>query len=207
MNQRLAILLPKEKSFEQYSSRVEEVSESKLLVAMPMSKGSPVLMETGGHFYAKVFADSGIYGFDTSLLGKMIRPLPLWSISIPKEMKKVQQRAFVRLDVSLPAELEYSDENGEIVSLKAATKDLGGGGLQIITDRPLMVRDCFQVYIKLPDNEAVQAKVEVVRCYKPQEERDLYWSAVKFVEINENYRDRIIRFIFRRQLEQRQKGV
>ena len=207
MNQRLAILLPKEKCLEQYSSRVEEVNEGKILIAMPMSKGFPVVMETGGHFYAKVFADSGIYGFDTSLLSKMIRPLPLWIISVPKEMKKVQQRAFVRLDISLPAELQYSDEMGEIISLKAATKDVGGGGLQLITDRPLKVGGCFQVYIQLPDNEAVQAQVEVVRCYKPQEERDLYWSAVKFVEINENCRDRIIRFIFRKQLEQRQKGM
>ena len=208
VNQRLGIMLPKEKTMEQYSSRVEEVDEGKLIIAMPMSKGLPVMLENGGGFYAKVFAETGIYGFNSSLLQKRISPLPVWIVSIPKEMKKIQQRAFVRLDVSLPVTLEYDTEaDDEPVLMKASTKDIGGGGLQLITEQPLQIGKNFLVYIELPDNEAIQAKIEIVRCYKPMEDRDLYWSAVKFVEINENYRDKIIRFIFRKQLEQRQKGM
>ncbi len=202
-------MLPKGNHVEQYPSRIEEVSDGKLAIAMPMSKGFPVMLENGREFYAKVFDDSGIYSFHSALLNKRISPLPVWIVSIPGDMKKIQQRAFVRLDISLPVTLEYPDDNDpeQTITLDAATKDVGGGGLQLITTQPLTVGMRFQVGIELPEGEMIQAQGEVVRCFKPQEDRKLFWSAVKFVEINENYRDKVIRFIFRKQLEQRQKGM
>lgn len=174
-----------------------------------MSKGFPVMWENGREFYAKVFDDSGIYGFYSLLLNKRISPLPIWIVSMPAALKKMQQRSFVRLDISLPVRLEYSESDNpeQTISLEAATKDVGGGGVQIIAAQPFAVGTRFQVSIRLTAADEIQAQGEVVRCYKPQSDRMLYWLAVKFIEINENSRDKMIRFIFRKQLEQRQKGM
>lgn len=209
MNQRLGVVLPKGNQVEQYPSRIEEIADAKMLIAMPMSKGFPVMWENGREFYAKVFDDSGIYGFYSLLLNKRISPLPIWIVSMPAALKKMQQRSFVRLDISLPVRLEYSESDNpeQTISLEAATKDVGGGGVQIIAAQPFAVGTRFQVSIRLTAADEIQAQGEVVRCYKPQSDRMLYWLAVKFIEINENSRDKMIRFIFRKQLEQRQKGM
>jgi c-di-GMP-binding flagellar brake protein YcgR len=213
INQRLEILLPNpsQHGMHQYSSRVEEIAENRMSIAMPMSKGYPIVLERGKEFLGKIFDSSGVFGFKSVFWDKRLLPLPIWIVSMPYDLKKVQQRAFVRFDIALPVTLEYSisgAENPEKKTMNTISKDISGGGIQIISQELLRSGTGVDLTLQLSDGGGmVQVKGEVVRVTKPQADRPLFWIGIRFVGIKEGNRDKIIRFIFKKQLERRQKGL
>jgi len=180
-----------------------------MIIAMPMEKGYPVFHGRGSTFYGKVFDESGVYSFKSTFIDKKMSHLPIWIVTMPFEIKKIQQRSFVRLDVALPVAIEYSlyDDQDEVVSLKLITKDLSGGGLQVICNQKIKLGKKIKLTLEFLDYGRFQVDGEVVRILQPQAERQLFWIGIKFSGTHESIRDKISRFIFRKQLEQRQKGL
>jgi len=209
INQRLEITLSKKGDAQQYTSRIEEIIHDHMIIAMPMEKGYPVFHGRGNTFYGKVFDASGVYSFKSTFVDKKMGHLPIWIVTMPFDIKKNQQRSFVRFDVALPVVIEYPlhDETDEVVTLKLITKDLSGGGLQVICNQTIKVGKKINLTLDFPDYEVFQVDGEVVRVHQPQAERQLFWISIKFLSITEKIRDKISRFIFRKQLEQRQKGL
>ncbi|MBC8016280.1 MAG: PilZ domain-containing protein [Sporomusaceae bacterium] len=209
VNQRLQIIETKGNQVHQHTSRIEEFIHGHMIIAMPMQKGSPVFQERGKAVYGKVFDESGVYAFKCTFVDKKMSPLPIWIVTMPVDIKKSQQRSFVRFDIALPVVIEYPlhNDEDEVVSLKLITKDLSGGGLQLICNRHFKNGSKIKLTLDFSDYGVFQVDSEVVRIHQPQAERQLFWVSVKFLNIPENVRDKISRFIFRKQLEQRQKGL
>lgn len=199
----------KDSSVQHYTSRIEEIIHDHMIIAMPMQKGSPIFQERGKVIYGKVFDESGIYAFKSTFVDKKMSPLPIWIVTMPFDIEKSQQRSFVRFDIALPVVIEYllNDEKDELVSFNLITKDISGGGLQFICDKKIKFGTKIKLTLDLSDLGTFQVDSEVVRVHQPQADRQLFWISVKFLNIPENIRDKISRFIFRKQLEQRQKGL
>ena len=176
---------------------------------MPMDKGYPVFHSRGSTFYGKVYDESGVYSFKSTFVDKKMGHLPIWIITMPFDINKIQQRSFVRFDVALPVTIEYllHDDTDEMVALQLITKDLSSGGLQVIGSQKIKVGKKITVTLDLPDYGVLTIIGEVVRLHQPQLERQLFWISVKFLSVPENTRDKISRFIFRKQLGQRQKEL
>lgn len=209
INQRVEIMLSQSGNAPRFTSRIEEMLFDKIVFAMPMQKGHPVLLESGRGFYGKIFDESGVYCFKSKLLDKRMSPLPVWIAKMPYDIEKIQQRAFVRFDIAQPLRIEYFlDHNEEKpVSLKVITKDLSGGGLQAVCEKPIKLGTKVKMVLTLSEGGDFEIEGEVVRVYKPQMDRQLFWVSVKFINVRDNVRDKIIRFIFKKQLEHRQKGL
>ncbi|WP_378951862.1 flagellar brake protein [Pelosinus sp. sgz500959] len=209
VNQRLEIRLSKNIKDQQYTSRIEEIIHNHMIIAMPMKKGYPVFHERGSIFYGKVFDGRGAYSFKSNFVDRKMTPLPIWIVTMPFDIVKTQQRSFVRFNVPLPVEIEYpaDNEQNEVISIKAVTKDLSAGGLCVICDQTIKVGKQVNLLLDFPDLGIFQVDGEVVRMNQPQEDRKLYWISIKFVGVHEAIRDKISKFIFKKQLEQRQKGL
>jgi len=180
-----------------------------MIIAMPMDKGYPVYNGKGNTLYGKIFDESGVYYFKSTFIDKKMSHLPIWIVTMPVDIKKNQQRSFVRFDVTLPVVVEYLLHNNqdEVVSLNLKTKDLSGGGLQVICNQQIKLSTKIKLTFEFPEYGTLQVDGEVVRILQPQSERQLFWISIKFLNIPENIRDKISRFIFRKQLEQRQKQL
>lgn len=209
VNQRLEIMLSKKNDAQPYTSRIEEFIHDHMIIAMPMEKGYPVFHGRGNVFYGKVFDESGVYSFKSTFIDKKMSHLPIWIVTMPVDIKRNQQRSFVRFDIALPVVIEYplDDEQDDLVSLNLTTKDLSGGGLQVICNQKINLGKKIQLILDFPDYGVFQVDGEVVRINQPQAERQLFWIGIKFSGISEGIRDKISRFIFRQQLEQRRKGL
>jgi len=180
-----------------------------IIIAMPMDKGYPVFHGKGSLFYGKVFDESGVYSFKSIFVDKKMGHLPIWIVTMPFDINKIQQRSFVRFDVALPVVMEYllHDERDEMVALKLVTKDLSSGGLQVICYQRIKLGKKITLTLDLPDYGVFTINGEVVRLNQPQMERQLFWISIKFLSVSENIRDKISKFIFRKQLGQRQKEL
>ncbi len=209
INQRLEIRLSRNPNDQQYTSRIEEFIHDYMVIAMPMKKGCPIFSTKGHEFYGKMFDEGGAYSFKSKFVDKKMSSLPIWIVTMPFDVVKTQKRSFVRCDVLLPVVLEYpaNHEEDEIISIKAMTRDLSAGGLQVICEQKIKLGKQLNVLLKLPDHELFKIEGEVVRISKPQDDRDLYWISIQFLTIHETMRDKISKFIFRKQVEQRQKRL
>lgn len=204
-NQRLEIILasvPEEK----LTSRIEEVNEKSMVIAMPMSKGYPILLSSGSKFFVRTVSNNASYQFTCIFIDKQLRPLPIWIVSLPNEIKKIQQRAFVRIDTMIPVEWQCAESEDSEVT-KTITKDISGGGARLISKQPIRLGTKLKIHINLPDLEQLQLNCEVVRVEKPQSDLPVFWIGTKFIDTPESVRSKIIKFIFKKQLELRQKGL
>lgn len=208
VNQRLEIILTTNNNQdEQYKSRIEEVAQDFLIVAMPISKGAPVTLRKGEIFSGRVFSDSLTYQFTSVFIDRRLSPLPVWIIGWPYNVTKTQQRSFVRIDIALPAfvTLNTDDNKAEPEKINVMTKDISGGGVQLISEKPLTPGSKIRVAVNVPECGMISAVGEVARSHQPQPERPLFWIGVKFLNIQEKDRTNLIKFIFKKQLEIRRR--
>lgn len=197
------------KDDQQYHSRIEDITPTTITLAMPMDKGVPVLLSPGNVFFGRTIEKGAVYHFTSTFIDKKIQPLPVWIASPPRDIRKIQQRAFVRVDAVLPVHMEIEGEIEEdsVRLLKVFTRDISGGGIQAICKEPLKLGSQLQLQIDIPEFGIVKSIGKVVRMEQPQDSRALFWIGIEFIDIPEGIRSKIIKFIFKKQLEHRQKGL
>ncbi len=200
------VIITTGRSVERHPSRVEEIGKDYCLIAMPMAKSVPIILLQGTRFNGRVVVDGMVWQFTSEFLDKRIHPIPVWVISRPFDIKKIQLRAFVRIDTVLPVELQVLSEDGSQPVFAASTSDISGGGLRAVSKQQLQVGTNLKVSLDLPGTGVVQGAGVIVR-EELLPDRVLYAAGIKFTELAEKDRDKIIKYIFRKQLERRQKGV
>ena len=215
INQKIEIWL-ENKPEEHYSSRIEEIHPDQLSIAMPMSKGTPVLMPRGSNIWGKVIVNEAVYCFVSTVIDRKVQPLPIWILSMPTEVKKVQLRAFVRVVARLAVRIkpfppqESLEQNCtpfiEQPEFQCVTKDISGGGIQIVSQIPFSTGTAVAINLALPDSSVIAAIGEVVRIQQLETDKHTFWIAIKFTDIIEKERSKLIKYIFKIQLERRQKG-
>ncbi len=204
VNLRLDIMLTDDPGAERFPSKVEAISEGRLEFAMPISKGVPILLSPGDAFCGRVVLDGTVWLFTSTFLDKRFLPVAVWVVTPPADFARIQLRSFVRLETALTATVGVAGSSQP--PLKAITKNISGGGAKLAVKEPLDPGARVELAVELPDTGSLQAFGEVVRV-EHDEKRDFYIVAVKFVEVSERERDKIIKYIFRRQLARRQKGL
>lgn len=195
------------KDIEQYSSRVEEITKNYMVIAMPMSKGYPIFLQAGEPFFGKIMLNSSAYRFKSNFLDKKMHPIPIWKIAIPYDIEKVQMREFVRIEAMLPVSIQFMpiEENSQPIHM--LTKDISGGGTQIVSKQSIIIGSKLQLNIDIPDFGMITVSGEVVREDRPQADNALYWIGLKFLDIQEKDRNKIIKYIFKKELEKRRKEI
>lgn len=192
-----------------YPSRIEEITPHHLHFAMPMSKGVPVILLSGTKFFGKVVSDGMVWQFTSIYVDKKGLPVPLWIAEKPFDIKQIQQRNFVREQMSLSMKVSFRAVGANDVedeSLAVITKDVSGGGVLFASKKPIRVGDKIRLLLELDGK--VETLGEVVRVGKSIDPTiGITWVAVSFIEIAERDRDKIIKFVFKKQMERRQKGL
>lgn len=171
-----------------------------------MKKAIPVILQPGTRFFGRTAANGFIWQFTCTYNDKRLLPVPIWISSLPYDLMKVQLRSFVRLLSALPLHFRIESDVEDPQPVESITRDISGGGLQLVTKNHLPIDSTLQLSLDIPGFGTVAAKAAIVRIVQPPE-TNIYWIATKFTEIKETDREKIIKFIFKKQSELRQKGL
>lgn len=204
VNQRLDVMFDKTPFVERFPSKVEEVGPNNLVLAMPMSKGVPLLAAPGAPVYGRVIDAGVVWLFTSYFLAKRFEPVAVWVVAPPDAFERIQLRAYVRLETALAATVRLA--GAPATPAKAITKDIGGGGAQLVTKLAVEPGKPVELSVDLQEGGLLKAAGEVVRA-EYDEKREFYTVAIKFVEIPERERDKIIKYIFKKQLKRRHSGL
>ncbi len=189
-----------------YTSRIEDITSDRLVVAMPVDeKRRPIIPAQGEQLYGLAVGEKCRYRFFSVFKGKKRDPIPVWLITKPEVVERHQNRSFVRAAVRLPIQVRIIDTEGrESDLMKLHTTDVSGGGLSFAVPRYVKINSRASiVFTNFPNIGMLSLMARVVRC-QPLEPSDRGWQiGAHFLELNRGTMNKIVHFVFselRRQL-------
>ena len=197
---------------EKYSSRIEDISDDELIVAMPLDhKRRPIIPLTGEQLYGLAVGEQCRFRFFTKYKGKEMREIPVWRISKPDSVEKFQNREFVRVRVDLPINIQVVDpEEGLLPVEKTRTINMSGSGVAFIHNKriPEGTQVTLEIF-NLPDIGTLRVMGTVKRCSQielPKAGR-VFQIGTKMMDLPRPIRNRLIKFIFEIQRKELSKGI
>lgn len=198
--------IDEEEAKQEYKSRISDIADTYMTIEVPMNEKSGRLKRlfVGDELSAYFLTEGGMKNyFTTTVLGfrEDVVRVVLVRKPDPEAITKIQRRSFLRV----PAELEIAVKLTEQVQFVAMTDDVGGGGISLLCEGhlPVMKQDTLSCWLLLPFRngkvEHVPFKGEVVRV-KPLESGKQQ-VMMRFSDISDKERQKVIRYCFERQLE------
>ncbi|BBB92093.1 MAG TPA: PilZ domain-containing protein [Methylomusa anaerophila] len=192
-----------------YSSHIEDIKEKSLLVAVPYSQGHYLPRRYLKEYNVRVTPGPCVYIFNTKLLAFISDPIPMWEISMPQEVKRIQTRGYARLDITLMIDVTIIQPDGGIdEKIATFTRDISGSGLGFSLDKDRAVPLGTKLKIMLPLGEihVIRAEGEVIRVIPHDLNPEKNVIGLKFTKIANADRECLSKFIFRKQIVRRNKG-
>lgn len=166
-----------------------------LKIAMPSYKGRLVPIAGGTIIYIKIIDGQSIYAFNSRVInyGRDEENFNVTYITVPKKIRRIQRRRFVRVNAVLRGRLKFSEEDKYVTFI---TKDVSAGGALIITKQPLPVGVTALVDLTFtPELFLKGQKSKIVReAGKTDEGYHMY--GIEFQDLNDSLQSKILRFCF-----------
>ena len=210
VSQRLQIEIKTGSYAGKYHSRIEDLSENTITIGAPFHHGAIVPVNPGQNLLITAIAESALYNFSSLILEKKQEPLPVLIVTKPESMQKVQRRSFFRVKADIPISYRVlpnltAPSFGEFKQTKSI--DISGGGVLLLTDEPFGKETILELKIDLPKHSSISAVARVVflkDTQRPDKKKEI---ATEFVIIEESDREKIVKFIFEKQREDRKKEL
>lgn len=127
------------------------------------------------------------------------------------KFRRNQLRQFARIEVNLPIRVRTipseKPAGAELFPkhVEAKLSDLSGGGLSFLHEKPLVPGDRVSMQFNLSTGKFSGITGKVLRVSLQEgKTKNLYRHHVEFTDIEQQYRDRIVKYIFEKQRQQNQ---
>ncbi|MDG5787621.1 flagellar brake domain-containing protein [Evansella sp. AB-P1] len=191
-----------------YRSKVLDIEDNHLFIDYPVDeqKKKAHFFGSGTEFRAWFLADNGIFLFNTEVIGKAHRNLPMLYLKDPggDNYIRIQRRQYVRVDCSVDVAIHALNENFD--PFTSISLDLSGGGFALLlpNNHPLEVSDEISAWFALNYQSGeilyINTEAKIVRIYQ---ENGKPRASFQFNKVNETDRQKIVRFCFEKQLAHR----
>lgn len=197
-----------------YSTYVEQVDETGIVVAAPMFGGLPLRLGPGQSIRLEYSQTGARVSFSTRvLLAERAGNGSLLRVAVPdrSDVERIQLRDFVRQEATLDLTFKVlSAPDAETkprpdTVIRSRTRDISGSGAQILCPEAYPARTQLDLTVVV-DGKPIQTLAEVIRPTLEVKDRE-WWVAVRFVGLQERDRDVIIRYIFNLQRDLRRRGL
>lgn len=190
-----------------YSTLVDDVDKTGITVTHPLLGGRPVPLERGESVRIE-YALSGAarIAFLSTVEAVHLTPYPIVRLAHPDPIRvaRFQQRSFVRLPIALTLRYREVPDQG-LPPKQGEVIDLSASGMQVVLPDVLEAGDQLRIEFAL-GQQPFQALAEVVRPVGTMG-RNRFAYGLRFLGIDEQQRQAILRFIFAEQREMRRQGL
>lgn len=187
-----------------YFSRIEDMNEKSITIAAPYARRVFLPPKYRKQYIMRVPGEGCAYFFRIHLLETIKDPIPLWVIAWPVDIERVQMRDFVRLAIILDVTVELLDSEEEEKTFMTLTRDISVNGVRIVLKHSLPIGTKLKVTLPI-FTEMLEVVGVVIRVSRTETEDKKYEVVIKFEEIQEKIKAKILRFIYKKQIERHQK--
>ena len=200
VNSRVEIIIGEEA----WKSVIQDVNDESFFISIPMEKGEYIKFNNGSTLLIHNYIKDGncLHKFTCKVKGRAKSGLtPLYELSLPEKVERIQRREFVRINVV--ATIEYKiEKNEDNKFLKGILLDISGGGLRFATDNKINVGEVIELKLRdINTEDEILIKGQCVRGNK--ESNGQYICVVRYYEISNKIREKIIESIFTLMRKQR----
>ncbi|GAB6167684.1 flagellar brake domain-containing protein [Clostridium carnis] len=204
VNNKVAILWDEEI----YKSVIQDINEKESLISIPVCNGIYLTMRDGDEVDQVYYDDKGnVFNYKCKVLGRVIENnIPFYKLGKPYDIRKIQRRDYVRVNVVQV--INYIKEESLIRDFQKEEKfnpalllDLSGGGMKIKIKEDISYGDSI-VGNLIYQNEKIIIRGKIVRKEKTEDNR--YICGIKFCDIDNGTREKIIKTVFTIMRKQRE---
>lgn len=190
-----------------YDSRIEDIKGGEIRITTPTLKGIPFPIYQNVEVEVSFLNEKGRFSFKTKVIGKIIDKIPLIQIQKPDFIFRKELRKYFRVGARLKIKFrnivyKIRDEQPEIerTEQSAIIKDISGGGFRFISDAKINEGQAIEVF----EVEGIDIKSDIIcRIVSVYNEADKTEAGAEYISIKELDRDKIIKYVFQRQIELR----
>lgn len=194
------------KNNECYVSQIEGIVDDVIFnVAFPLFEGKYVPLHIKQKVQILLYTKQGLFGFDSEVLEREKGVVPLLVLKRISKISKIQRRQFFRYQCALPFQYKLLIEPN---AMDGVIKDISGGGIRFITTTSLSQGEKIVCMMNLNDEE-IRCIGEILRVLQIEQGNYHYEMHVKFIRIQDQDQEKIIKYIFdeQRKTQKRQKGL
>ena len=198
-------------------SIIDLVGEKVLMVDNPFDGPQAKAIKLGQDLTCKFYEIDAFYEFETHLISYEYKGRKSFLVlAKPENIQRIQRREYYRLKIALPL---YFRPYSAVPARKpqafrlVETMDLSGGGL-LFTSETLLKKDCFlELLLELPPENIASIPTttpniilgigQVIKIRKVDKESQGQHYGVQFTCIEPAGREKIIQFVFNRQVKRR----
>jgi c-di-GMP-binding flagellar brake protein YcgR len=196
---------------EKYKCKVAEMEDGKIYIDYPidMSTNRTAFLLDGTQLKASfVGEDEAVYAFETEVLGRTRRNVPLLILSYPgdNQLLRIQRRQFVRVDAI--TDVAVHPLNEEFTPFTTVTSDMSAGGAAIVLPHHetglkhgMTIEIWLVLHMRSGDYHYLRFPARVIRIF----EENVPKASLQFLEVSDVDRLTLIRYSFEKQLETRKK--
>lgn len=191
-----------------FSSTIRHVSPVGVRIDQPARDGVSLDLRVGEDLMVLVDLSGRLYTFTTEVLQTGL-PDDGLLVDRPHIVQQSERRQFFRLSLTIrPRYAAVIDPQGnERTRLEALMLDISGGGTQLRTKQTVQAGDRVRVVFPLGTDE-VEADLYILSAHALEDDRNwAYRVNGRFLELPKQMQERIIRFIFRQQVDFMKRGV
>jgi c-di-GMP-binding flagellar brake protein YcgR len=208
VNDLLQVKITEDPNSATYYSRINDISEAKLVIAWPTNGGIRLLIHRDQILDFSFTRDGVPYSFAGLVDETSLKPLPQITIIISSAIMRVQRRQNFRIKCLIPIEVigsfkEHPDDDClSLLDIQTTTYDLSASGVAVRYAKRIPEGTLLDVKLSLPDKAPViKAPCRVVYSDEFTEHSRMYRTGMQYLAINEWERARIVRFVYRTQLK------
>ena len=209
VNEILRAKLSDDPNSDSYYCRIENTAEKMLTVTWPTDdKGIhlPVHPDQILNFY--IVREGNAYSFSGMVENVVSEPLPVVTVIISSAIERIQRRQDFRVKCLVPLEVDATlpenSDKGQQTALHLQTNayDLSASGVSMRTKKLLPDGTFPEIKLSLPDGgPPIKVSCRVAHSFAPPENPNKFHIGTQFLNIEENNKARIVRFIYNLQLK------
>ncbi len=193
-----------------YKVRVEDITDDTITVSAPVANGTIVPMRRGMRLILGISKEDALYGFYTEIIDRKGGQVPVLIVKRSPTSRRIQRRRYVRINGEIPIEIKVvkrPDPAKPMPKLDRNSireKNISGGGMLMVTQESLERGTVLQILMEFPTGR-VKVMGEVRRVQKNVETEE-YEVGLAFLDLNEKDRDKVVKYVYNRQIDLKRKG-
>ncbi|MGE5654602.1 MAG: flagellar brake protein [Bacillota bacterium] len=210
VGQVLVVLVPQRTEVREYNTKVQDFNADHLILSAPTDRGRALDLPSGTNITLMVKEGGSLRSYSSTVERTRMGQVPLWVITKPEANPSEVRRGFYRLETFLPISFAMAEPKDKIeieYTQQGVVCNLSGGGLGIIYTHHVNAGSSVGMLLTLDDLRlALWGKV--MRCDEMTNAKmTRYLLGIQFINISTKDQDLVIKYIFKEQLRQRQKGL
>jgi c-di-GMP-binding flagellar brake protein YcgR len=183
---------------EWYPSKILKVGGKSFFITPPKRQSAPLAIENGSMFRVSLPSEQGLVQFTSRVMGKGMEPELSMELEFPKEITRMERRAYPRLPVRLEAYYsEIHAGSGELAFTPSLALDISAGGILMETRRACPQETLVRLKFQIPIGDREEEVVVVGRIARSLHTGSLgnHQVGVEFIDISPRLQESVVRFV------------